>query len=213
MIRKKKKEEEGENLDRWLISYADFITLLFTFFAALYALSTLDKLKAEKFSGSLRQAFSIIEQPIYLYEQRNTMIFEDIRELIHELPGVNVKRDSRGIVITLTDAISFASGSAELTNEIKPFLDGVSRILRTITNKITIEGHTDNVPIVSGRYHSNFELSTARASSVLRYFIDKGLMPDRFAIAGYGEFRPIADNTNADGRARNRRVEIIIHPY
>ncbi|MFQ3573099.1 MAG: OmpA family protein [Thermodesulfovibrionales bacterium] len=213
MIRRKKIEEEEEKHERWLISYADFITLLFTFFAALYALSTIDKIKVEKFSGSIRQAFSIIEQPINLYEERTAMIFEDIRNIIHELPGISLKKDSRGTVITLSDAVAFPSGSADLTDEIKPFLENVSKILKSNTNRVTIEGHTDNVPIMTARFRSNFELSTARASSVLKYLIDTGLMPDRFAVAGYGEFRPIADNTTPEGRAKNRRVEIIVHPY
>lgn len=212
MIRKKR-DDEQENHERWLISYADFITLMFTFFAALYALSSIDKPKVEKFSGSLRQAFSIIEPPIKLFEERTTMIIDDIRQTIHETPGISVKGDHRGTVITLTDTVAFNSGSAELKEEIKPLLDKILVIIkRHHANNIKIEGHTDNVPISGSIYQSNWELSTARAQSVLRYFTEKGIPPQNLSIAGYGEYRPIADNSTPEGRSKNRRVEIVLLP-
>ncbi len=212
MTRRRKPKQEHENHERWLISYADFITLLFTFFAALYALSYMDKVKVEKFSGSLRQAFSVIEQPIVLFEERTAMVIEDIRQTIHDAPGVSFKRDSRGTVITLSDAVAFASGSADLKEEIKPLLDKVALVLKRHMTRVNIEGHTDNVPVGGPMYPSNWELSLGRAASVLRYLLDQGLPPQNFSIAGYGEYRPIADNDTPEGRAKNRRVEIIILP-
>lgn len=210
MMRRKKKLDEHENHERWLISYADFITLLFTFFAALYALSSIDKAKADKFSGSLRQAFSIIEQPINLFEERNLMLFEDIRQSIHETPGITMKREPRGTVITLSDRTAFPSGSAELKEEIKPVLERLALALKKNHRAMRIEGHTDNIPLKGSVYPSNWELSTARAASVLSLFIEKGLPPQLFSISGYGEYKPVADNDTPEGRAKNRRVEIII---
>jgi len=212
VIRRKRQQEEHENHERWLISYADFITLLFTFFAALYALSSLDKAKADKFSGSIRQAFSIIEQPINLFEERNLILFEDIRQIIHETPGITMRREPRGTVITLSDAVAFAPGSAELKDDIKPVLERLAVVLKRNHRAMRIEGHTDNLPLRGSVYRSNWELSTARAASVLSFFLDSGLTPELFSIAGYGEYRPIADNETPEGRAKNRRVEIVVLP-
>lgn len=210
MRRRRKKEEEQEDIHRWLISYADFITLMFTFFAALYALSSMDMQKIEKFSGSLRHAFKIIDEPIPLYDNRNKAIVEDIKKLITNVSGVSVKTDPRGVVVTFSDAILFSSGSAEIKKEAFDVLEKLSKTLNTVPGRIIIEGHTDNVPISGGKYSSNWELSTARAASVLHFFITKGVDPNRFAIAGYGEYRPVASNETEDGRAKNRRVELVI---
>lgn len=210
MRRRQKKEEEQEDIHRWLISYADFITLMFTFFAALYALSSMDMQKIEKFSGSLRQAFKVIDEPIPLYEDRNKAVIEDIKKLITDVSGVSVRNDPRGVVVTFSDAVLFASGSAEIKQEAFDVLGKLSKTLNTVPGRIIIEGHTDNVPISGGKYSSNWELSTARAASVLHFFITKGVDPNRFAIAGYGEYRPVASNETEDGRAKNRRVELVI---
>ena len=209
-MRRRKKEEEHENVERWLISYADFITLMFTFFAALYALSSMDKAKVEKFSGSLREAFKVIEEPIPLYEEKTKALMEDLRNNIKDVAGVSVKTDPRGVVVTFSDAVLFASGAAEIKQEAFGVLEKLSKSLNTAPGRIVIEGHTDNVPISAGKYTSNWELSTARAASVLNVFIKNGLDPNRFSIAGYGEYRPLTGNDTEDGRAKNRRVELVI---
>lgn len=210
MRRRRKKEEEHENVERWLISYADFITLMFTFFAALYALSAMDMAKIERFSGSLKQAFKVIDEPIPLYEDRNKAVIEDIKKLITDVSGVSVKTDPRGVVVTFSDAVLFASGSADIKQEAFGVLEKLSKSLNTAPGRIIIEGHTDNVPISAGKYTSNWELSTARAASVLHFLITKGVDPNRFSIAGYAEYRPLASNETEDGRAKNRRVELVI---
>ncbi|MCL4537119.1 MAG: OmpA family protein [Nitrospirae bacterium] len=209
-MRRRKKEEEHENVERWLISYADFITLMFTFFAALYALSTMDMAKIERFSGSLKQAFKVIDEPIPLYEDRNKAVIEDIKKLITDVSGVSVKSDPRGVVVTFSDAVLFASGSADIKQEAFGMLEKLSKSLSNAPGRITIEGHTDNIPTSGGKYASNWELSTSRAASVLHFFITKGVDPNRFSIAGYGEYRPLTGNDTEDGRAKNRRVELVI---
>ncbi|MCX7724980.1 MAG: OmpA family protein [Thermodesulfovibrio sp.] len=209
-IRRRNNNEEEENIHRWLISYSDFLTLLFTFFVALYALSSIDITKAEKMTISLRKVFKVIDEPISFEEDRNKAIIEDLRKLLNDISGVNIKSDARGIVITLPDSLLFSSGSAELKPESIEALIRISEKLKEIPGKVAIEGHTDNVPIRSSIYKSNWELSAARASSVLHFLLQRGLSPDRFLIAGYGEYKPIAPNDTDEGRAKNRRVELII---
>ncbi|WP_353684490.1 OmpA family protein [Thermodesulfovibrio sp. 3907-1M] len=208
--RKKNNNNEEENIHRWLISYSDFLTLLFTFFVALYALSTVDITKAEKMTTSLRKVFKVIDEPISFEEDRNKAIIEDLRKLLNDISGINIKSDARGVVITFPDALLFSSGSAELKPEAYDALTRIAEKLKEIPGKVAIEGHTDNVPISSSIYKSNWELSAARASSVLHFLLQKGLNPDRFMIAGYGEYRPVASNDTEEGRAKNRRVELII---
>ena len=203
-------EEEPENTDRWLISYADFITLMFTFFAALYALSSVDKAKMEQFSGSLNQTFKVIEKPIPLIDNQKTMLIEDIRKATGDLQGITVKNEPRGVVVTFSDSVLFASGSAELKPEIHAVLEKLSKLLSTVPGRVAIEGHTDNVPISSSKYSSNWELSTARDASMLHFFIEKGTDPAKYSIAGYAEFKPLESNATEEGRQKNRRVEIVI---
>lgn len=209
-MRRRRGGHERPSHDRWLISYADFITLLFTFFAALYALSSADQAKMEKFSGSLKQVFKVIDEPIQIYEERTTALIEDIRRNIKDVPGASVKSEPRGVVVTFSDAMLFSSGSAEIKQEAFGVLEKLAGVLNSVPGRIMIEGHTDNVPLAKGKYPSNWELSTARAGSVLGFFINKNMSPDRFSIAGYAEFRPLALNDTEEGKAKNRRVEILI---
>ena len=210
-MRKRKKEEEHENIERWLISYADFITLMFTFFAALYALSSMDTAKMEKFSGSLKQSFKIIEQPIPLYDEKSKSIMEDVKKVIKNTNGISVKSEPRGVVVTFSDSVLFASGAAEVKQEAIGVLENFSKLLMSTPGHITIEGHTDNVPLSGGKYSSNWELSTARAAGIVHFFISKGLDPNKFSIAGYAEYRPVASNDTEEGRSKNRRVEVVIN--
>lgn len=204
-------EKEEDNTHRWLISYSDFLTLLFTFFVALFSLSTMDLWKAEKFTGSLRKAFKVIDEPIPFEEDRNRAVIEDLKKLLNDISGIEVKSDIRGIIITLPSALLFDLGSAQLKHESIEALRRISEYLREIPGKILIEGHTDNVPLLpTSIYKSNWELSAARAASVLHFLIQNGLSPDRFTIAGYGEYRPIESNDTSEGRSKNRRVELII---
>lgn len=208
--RKRNNNNEEENVHRWLISYSDFLTLLFTFFVALYALSSIDITKAEKMTSSLRKVFKVIDEPISFEEDRNKAIIEDLRKLLNDISGINIKSDARGIVVTLPDSLLFSSGSAELKPESIDALTRIGEKLKELPGKVAIEGHTDNIPISSSVYKSNWELSSARASSVLHFLLQRGLSPDRFLIAGYGEYKPVATNDTDEGRAKNRRVELII---
>lgn len=224
MPKRRKTEEEYENPDRWVVSYADFITLLFVFFTAMYAISHVDLGKLERFAGSMQSAFktsgavsdkAVIEgiNPISYddiqLEKEVRTVFENFDKTVIE--GINISRSERGILISLGDSIMFDTGSAEIKDEAKKMLTAVLSVIKKIQNNIVIEGHTDNIPIKSAEYHSNWELSTARAMSVLMYLMQEdGIRPERFSASGYGEHRPIMSNATPEGRARNRRVDIII---
>lgn len=202
--RKRNNNNEEDNIHRWLISYSDF----FDFFCLHFFCSPLCFIfhgfnkSRKKMTTSLRKVFKVIDEPISFEEDRNKAIIEDLRKLLNDVSGVDIRSGPRGIVITLPDILLFSSGSAELKPEAYEPLTRIAEKLKEIPGKISIEGHTDNIPISSSIYKSNWELSAARASSVLHFLLQKGLNPDRFMIAGYGEYRPIESNETAEGRAK-----------
>jgi chemotaxis protein MotB len=222
-MRRKRRTEEPDNADRWVVSYADFVTLLFAFFTTLYAISHVDAGKLEKFSGSMKSALksgaartggSGVIEGIKPINYRDAELEKDIRSVFEKsgiLGDVSISRSSRGVFMSFGDAALFDPGSADLKPEAQHLLTVVASVVRQTQNPISIEGHTDNTPIRGSRYTSNWELSTARAVSVLASLVrEYGLPPERFSASGYGEFRPIASNASPDGRAKNRRVDIIL---
>jgi len=246
MARKKKHHEE-ENLERWLISYADFITLLFAFFVVMYSISSVNEGKYRVLSDTLTNVFdnqpkspepldsadvpdrvgeptaveelktsadSLIEMPFSLEEKKK---LEAIADMVEEkMKGwiddelIKVTRDDRWIEIEIKSSLLYLSGSAEVEPEAFPVIDKIAAILRNQPNYIQVEGFTDNIPIRSAMFPSNWELSASRAASVVHLFMEDGIAPDRMAAIGYGEHRPVADNATREGRAKNRRVALII---
>lgn len=228
------------NHERWMVSFADFMTLLFALFVVLFSISTVDEQKLEKVAESMDQAFGLFSaqgpnllnapaqpnQPIppivqpqspappVASDQKLMKRLEAVVRQTQGLPAtVSLRQENRGVVIQLRDTRLFASGSADLRPEIQAELRRIGRELKAIGQPVRIEGHTDNVPVrgVTGGFRSNWELSAARANRVLQFFLEMGaLPPDRFSVAGYGEYRPIAPNGSESGRARNRRVDIVI---
>ncbi|MCC6544079.1 MAG: OmpA family protein [Nitrospirae bacterium] len=220
----KKKHEEHENHERWLVSYADFITLLFAFFVVMYSTSSIQEGKYRAVSESAQAAFnpsSLTAKHIevgpkmssgninkgkveYIATIKSVMKeFEQSRKLV-------IFQNSKGIVIRITDTALFDSGNSEIKNEAVETIDNLAGVLTSIRKDIQIEGHTDNIPINSPKYPSNWELSSARATSIVRRFVNMGLEPSRLTAIGYGEYRPIADNDTAEGRSKNRRVDILV---
>jgi len=222
IMRKKRKIEEHDNPDRWVISYADFITLLFAFFTTMYAISHVDLGKLVRFSGSMKSAFKtsgsdtaetpVIEgiRPVNYADVR---LEKDIRADLQNfdaLEGISVERDQRGVIISFEDALLFESGTADLKQGSHPLLAVIASAMRKSHRSIVVEGHTDNLPIHSSRYSSNLELSTARAANVYAYLLnDETISPERMTASGYGEYRSVASNSTPEGRARNRRVDIL----
>jgi chemotaxis protein MotB len=259
---RKKKPEKHANHERWLVSYADFITLLFAVFVTLYAMSQTDKKKVDQVAASYRSAFGISAgsgtsssnilnsseiMPIPNLEivpappkkkraqedaekdkeatdsgkktQSHTGDFQEIKKLIKvalkplQIVGdVVVEETSRGLAIRLEEEIFFESGSATLKTESLPVIGIIAGAIASIGNQqIRIEGHTDNTTVFTTRYKSNWELSLDRAANIMRIFLaNYEISPLNISIAGYGQYRPIADNDSDAGRKRNRRVDIIL---
>ncbi len=225
MRKRRKKAEEKENVERWMVSYADFVTLLFCFFTAMYAISNVDTHKLGKFvesmrlafniSGSRGNAFSVIEG-VQVFMPADVELESGIKEILGVLiskskGGINVRRDSRGVVISVVNKFFFETGSADLKRSSEDVLDKIAEVLNQSPNMIRIEGHTDNVPISNNKFQSNWELSAARAITVAKYFIyTHNIQPERLTTIGYSEYRPVASNDTPEGRAKNRRVDIVL---
>jgi chemotaxis protein MotB len=224
-MRRRKKKVKHENVERWMVSYADFVTLLFCFFTAMYAISNVDTNKLGKFvesmrvafhvSGSRGNAFSVIEG-VQIFIPTNVELESSMKEalgtLLSESRGdINVKRDNRGVVVSIADKFFFESGSASLKGTSAEILDKIAAILLQYTNMIQIEGHTDNIPIKNMEFPSNWELSASRAINVAKYFMSShNIQPERISTIGYSEYKPVAPNDTTQGRAKNRRVEIVM---
>jgi chemotaxis protein MotB len=230
-MKKRKHNEEHENAERWLLTYADLITLLLAFFIMMYVFSKKDAYKYDEVASHLKTIFSggtglagkgsvTATSPIDM-PSRGASSGEIKRQLEGEFvdknrnksgaENISVLSDERGIVIRVLDKAFFDEGKAELKEEAKSALDKIVPIIKGVENHIRIEGHTDNVPINTSEFKSNWELSVRRATEVVRYFIEKrGLPPERISATGYAEYRPISQNNSPKNRALNRRIEIIV---
>ena len=233
----------GNSHDRWLVSYADFVTLLLAFFVTMYAItrldsekihlaqdsinralsapvflggfpidSGLDKTTAPGLSGDLVGATLVHTPPSSQMEEVTKTVRGALKDTI-EKEEVRLLHTARGLVLRLPEFLLFDSGQASLRPEAVPLLDKLAGILKLIPNQLLIEGHTDNRPIHTPQFPSNWELSTARAAAMVRYLVEEHhLDPARLGAAGYGEYRPVEDNGDDKGRQANRRVELIIRP-
>jgi len=242
--RRRPHAEEHENTERWLVSYADFITLLFAFFVVMYSLSTVNEGKYRILSNSLIQAFrnasinteghQIVSPPVIVPSSPVAPIKQpnaheraareqaarkmrdmagEIRRVLGPLTGngqVRVTEGAFGVTVEINASALFSAGDAALGSEAEAALRAVASVIAEAEFPIMVEGHTDSNPISTQRFPSNWELSSARASSVVRLFIESGVSPNRLTAAGYADQRPIADNDTEAGRARNRRVTILL---
>jgi chemotaxis protein MotB len=266
MVRKKKIPEQV-NHERWLVSYADFITLLFAFFTTMYAISTVDAQKMGKMVMSMRSSFeggiftpSSRRVPLNMpgegsegpavsprvlermrisqageglsgedllgkqnasLRMRKTYGQKDLLALKKEVEAlvgaealqgrVRTRLEGRGLIISLGEGGFFDSGSEIIKTDGRELLNAIAMSLAKADNHVRVEGHTDNVPIKSLKFPSNWELSTARATSVIAYLITKfGLPPEQLSAAGYAEYHPVATNRTEEGRAKNRRIDIVV---
>jgi chemotaxis protein MotB len=255
---RRKKRSSHANHERWLVSYADFITLLFAFFVVLYASSQVDKRKVGKLAMAIQVAFqemgvfqaSTTQVPMDTQEPmpfatvqaienaqrtaRDGRISSspsgtlgtsrengDLAQLQEELSAVlaselkhdeiAMRREPDGLVVSLREAGFFESGEAQMKASSEPAFDRIASLLRQRDCRLRIEGHTDSVPIHTPRFSSNWELSTARATEIVRLLIVRdGFNPQHLSAAGYAEYHPVADNRTAEGRGQNRRVDLVI---
>ena len=244
-------EEEHENHERWLVTYADLLTVLMALFIVMFAMSVVDKTKFEKLKQGLDEYFGhgpelmdggngllaqqqatdqvdvdVAAAVAALHTERSRQAAvqkeqEDLQEARRRITAslkekgladsVRFRVDERGLVVTIvTDEVLFDLGSSTLRDAGRAVLDGIGPALVPLPNPVTVEGHTDNLPIRGGRFPSNWELSTERSTTVLRYLVDKHALPaKRMSAAGYADQRPIVPNT-PDRRAGNRRVEVVV---
>ena len=236
----RKKKEDHENHERWLVSYADFITLLFAFFVVMYSISSVNEGKYRVLSNSMVEAFrhnanglnipdgSVkiswddareITQPIKS-DDGYTVQDETMREIANDILSVmgslvkqgqvRVSVSSRGVRVDINAGVLFEPGQASLEKKSMEVMKAVARKLEHTPNKIVIEGHTDSIPISTPAYPSNWELSSARASSVVRLFIDNGVNSSRMTVMGFADQKPVETNETEAGRARNRRVTVTV---
>jgi len=224
MRKTRKSVESEENVERWMVSYADFVTLLFCFFTAMYAISNVDTKKLDQFASSMKTAFnegveqkqfSVIDDVKVMFPasyEIEANVRDMLSTIIKESGGtIDVKRDKRGIVIAVADKMLYKSGSARLKEEAIDFLDQLVQPILDYPHPIRIEGHTDNIPISTKEFPSNWELSASRAINVAKYFIDNHeIDPGRITSIGYAEHKPLTSNDSPDGRAKNRRVDIVL---
>jgi chemotaxis protein MotB len=211
--RPKKSNEGHENhsRDRWLISYADLVTLLLALFIVLYAASDKERARqiAESFSAQGTGGSGIL--PGNKSEKDERARFQ--QKLLENqilIQKTKMRQAKDGLVISLSEAGFFAPGEAAVNPDAEAVINTLAESLQASPAQIRIEGHTDSTPISTARYPSNWELSTARASSVLARLIERGISPERLSAAGYGGFQPVDDNATPEGRAQNRRVDVVI---
>lgn len=234
---RRRRKEEPINHERWLVSYADFITLLFAFFVVMYSISSVNEGKYKVLSDSMEGIFKQAERsmtPIPIGDERFKgqanaedesvtvgaftqdpldSIAEQIREQFDGLLGdgqLYVRANEMWLELELSSSLLFPSGDAIPHQDAFDIIEKISGILAPFENPIQVEGFTDNLPISTAQYPTNWELSAARAASIVRMLVMDGVQPERLAAVGYGEFQPIVENTDAVGRARNRRVVLVI---
>ncbi|MBC5630954.1 OmpA family protein [Clostridium sp. NSJ-6] len=226
-MQRRRRKQDDINTNAWMDTYADTITLLLTFFILLYSFSTIDNEKLKQIASSLKGQVSgtpmVVEpigdeveilEPGVGSKNPYDILVEKVTTIIEEnglSDVITIREEDAGVILQLGNSILFDSSKAILKSESFEALDVISSIIPQIDNEIMVQGHTDNRPINSYVYPSNWELSTARAVAVVKYFInEKGLDPARFSATGYGENRPLVENTSSANMEINRRVDILI---
>ncbi len=234
MVQERRKISSKVDHNRYLITFADLITLLLGFFVILYTTAQIDSDKFDKLQDALKKAFTTGAKPLLeggdgVLDGNETILpepyfpgardgdMDSIQQSIKdgllsyfEDGAVTMIREGNTIKIDMPEKLLFSSGYADLTREGLKFLDSLADILSDVPNQITIDGHTDNVPIRNNNFESNWHLSTARALNVAYYMKKNGLKEENLAIRGYSSQRPKESNATIEGRAKNRRVELII---
>lgn len=229
---KKKQHKEGNN-ERWLLTYSDLITLLMIFFIILYSSSNVNLSKyqamSESFKGVMGGGKNIIGTDEGTGEVGQGVSFTGEEKSVEEIlsdteknlqkylndnnlqGGISTKIEERGLIVTLSDNLFFDQGKAEIKTNGKDKLTKLGDLLKKLNNDIRIEGNTDNIPIKNNEFDSNWQLASTRATNVAEFLINKGgLNPKKVSVVSYGEYRPLGDNGTAEGRQKNRRVDIVI---
>lgn len=201
-------------INRWVVSYADFVTMLLALFMVMYAFSQLDNQKMASVNGKMKQAFSSVSMENVTKYQANghvANVEKILQDNITTSKSVKLIKSDRGVIIRVNNKMLFDEGSANIKPDAQNTLNDIIKVLTKIDNPVIIEGHTDSTPIKNAKYPSNWELSTARATNIISYVMKQGkISPKRLSAVGYGEYMPVSDNTSSRGRMLNRRVDIIV---
>jgi len=227
MAKKKKPEDAPLGAPLWMATFADMATLLLAFFIMLLSFSSIQESKFQEAVASLQGALGVMTTPDAVIEQPEVLIPQptesDIQEVLQEVQKIRIalaeegledqiqiSLEKEGIAISIATPFLFEPAKAAIRPSANKVVNGLGAVLRNVENRVRVEGHTDNVPINSDEFPSNWELSAARAIAVLKLLGGSGVVPERLAAIGYGEFQPVASNATEAGRARNRRVEIFV---
>lgn len=223
---RKKIQEEIKGTPSWMTTFLDVMMLLLTFFILLMSMVTFEKTKLEQAAGSLKESFGILKRSSKTDVQKESVfktaeIVEEIQSTKKRLSGlinyiqsvnldnfISVIQTDKGISIRIADSILFGQAETDIVTSAYSVLDRIASIAKDAPYNILIEGHTDDLPIKSLKFPSNWELSAARAASVVRYFIGKGVKPNKLAALGYAMYQPLVPNITPVNRSKNRRVEI-----
>jgi len=218
MRKKKERDESGQTTPGWIMTFGDTMSLLLCFFVMLYAATSINEVRIKQGLGSLKGALGGIVEGVKkesIIPQKGTM--QRLREEMEEYvisegldKEVKINALSEGISISLSSPVLFDSGKAKLRKEAFPLLNKIITLLKEIPNQIRVEGHTDNLPIHTEEFPSNWELSATRAISIGKYLIKEKILPERIGVIGYADSRPLFPNDTPEHRALNRRVEIFI---
>lgn len=227
MIKKKIQEEDHQvSNERWLLTYADLITLLLGLFVILYAISKVDAEKYSQTISALSGVFGgpkpsvvsgnagVVNTPAAMLRSEREHIEQELKRALQlNLPKglVTITNDERGVTVHILEEMLFASGSAEFKSSSFAMLDSLAEVLKKLNNDLRVEGHTDNVPIHTALFPSNWHLSVTRSMNAGYYLIEKHrISPERVSVVGYSEYKPLVPNTSPENRAQNRRVDIVI---
>jgi chemotaxis protein MotB len=226
MRKKKGGHGEHDNSERWLLTYADLITLLLGLFVILYAMSKVDAGKYAEVVEALGGVFGkgkasmmdggagVMSLPIPKMKTERDRIMEEIQSALKKQESqklISVSQNERGLTVHLMEELLFTSGSADLKASSLGTLDTLAAVLKGLPNDLRVEGHTDDVPIHTAAFPSNWHLSVGRALNTAFYLIEKhALNPDKISVVGYSEYQPLVPNTSAENKMKNRRVDIVI---
>jgi len=205
-------ESESQSRDRWLISYADLVTLLLALFIVMYGASDYERAHkiATGFSAENAGGNGILPENNAEAADERAKFQKSLAEIPVLMQKAKIRQTKSGLVVSLSEARVFAPGDATLGAEAQSLIKTIAENLQNNNFQVRVEGHTDSTPISNAKYSSNWELSTARAANVLQKLVEFQIAPERLSAAGYGGFQPLADNSTPEGRAQNRRVDVVI---
>lgn len=223
---RRKPKVESSNAGSWLTTYSDMVTLLLAFFVLMFAFSSVDEARFSAVMSAFQGYFGLLDGGFVvkdniplpfdsseLAQNQLNQLYEELTEFIEQenLVGVRLEMEERGLIVRFAEQVFFDLGEAILKPDAERILTSISSTLRDLPNPLRVEGHTDNWPIQTSKFPSNWELSVHRATNVVRHFIEvEGFDPKKLSAAGYSEYRPVQPNDTVQNRALNRRVDIVI---